>query len=136
MMTIFDIAADIELPMERPLYVPTAKPQIVDVELESDNSDVDATALFCQIVIDKAALAANIRQALQTRSQITMPELCDMYPLQHGLAELIAYLQLSSGAFKSAVDETASDIIVWQSVGMGGQECVKRARLPRVIFVR
>lgn len=135
-MTIFDVAADIELPMERPLYVPTTKPQIVDVELESDNSDVDATALFCQVVIDKTALATNIRQALQNRSQVTLLELCDMYPLEHGLAELIAYLQLSSDAFKSAVDETSIDVIFWRSAGIDGQECVRRARLARVIFVR
>lgn len=135
-MTISDIAADIELPMERPLYVPTTKPRILDFDLESDNSDVDATALFRQVVIDKAALATNIRQALQTRSQVTLTELCGMYPLRHGLSELIAYLQLSSDVFKSAVDETCSEIIVWESAGMDGQNCVKRARVPRVIFVR
>lgn len=135
-MTISHIAADIELPMERPLYTPTAKPQILDADLEGGDPDVDATALFCQVVIDKAALATNIRQALQTRSQVTLTELCDMYPLQHGLAELVTYLQLSSDGFKSAVDETSSDIIVWQAIGLDGHDCVKRARVPRVIFVR
>ena len=135
-MTISHIAADIELPMERPLYTPTAKPQILDDDLEGGDPDVDATALFCQVVIDKAALATNIRQALQTRSQVTLTELCDMYPLQHGLAELVTYLQLSSDGFKSAVDESSSDIIVWQAIGLDGHDCVKRARVPRVIFVR
>jgi len=135
-MTISDVASDIELPMERPLYTPIAKPQILEADLEGGDSDVDATALFCQVVIDKAALATNIRQALQTRSQVTLTELCDMYPLQHGLAELVTYLQLSNDGFKSAIDETSSDIIVWHATGLDGQHCVKRARAPRVIFVR
>jgi flagellar motility protein MotE (MotC chaperone) len=44
-ITIFSIAADIELPMERPLYTPTTKPHILDIALEPDNSAVDTTAL-------------------------------------------------------------------------------------------
>jgi hypothetical protein len=135
-MTLCAMAAEIELPMERPLCSPTSKPRILDVELKSDNSDVDATALFSQVVIDKAELAINIRQALETRSQVTLTELCDMHPLQHGLAELLAYLQLSSDVFKSAVDENSSDTIVWKSMRRDGQECMKQVRLPRVIFVR
>lgn len=136
LMALRDIAVEIELPMERPLYTPNSEPHFRDVELIPDNSDVDATVLFSQVVIDKAALACNVRQALQTHSQITLAELCETHPLEHGLAELITYLQLSSDGFKSAIDETCSDIIVWQSTSSCGQGCVKRARVPRVIFVR
>ena len=135
-MTISDTAADIELPMERPRYTPTAKPRFLDADLEEGDSDVDATALFCQVEVDKAALAANIRQALQTRSQITLTELCNLYPLRHGLAELVTYLQLSSDGFKSAVEESSSDLVIWHTTGADGQSRLKRARVPRVIFVR
>jgi hypothetical protein len=135
-MTIFSIAADIELPMERPLYTPTTKPHILDIALEPDNSAVDTTALFSQVVIDKALLVTNVRQALQSRSQVTLAELCDMYPLQHGLAELIAYLHLSSDVFKSAVVDSMNDVISWRGESVNGEACVKRAHVPRVIFVR
>jgi hypothetical protein len=135
-MTIFDTAADIELPMERPLYVPTTRPNILELALGCEQPDIDATALFSQVLIDKRVLSSNIRHALQSRSQISLPELCEIYPLKYGLAELITYLQLSSDAFKSAVDEAYSDVIVWQGVSIDGQRCVKGARLPRVIFVR
>ena len=135
-ITICDVAAEIELPMERPLYISASKARILDVELKFEHSDVDAMALFSQVVIDKTELATKIRQALQTRSQITLAELCDMHPLQYGLAELIAYLQLSSDVFKSAVDDGSSDIIVWKSKRRDGQDCMKQVRLPRVIFVR
>ncbi len=135
-MNIADTAADIELPMERPLYTPAIKPLIADIELESGDAEVDAAALYSQVVIDKAQLARHIRHALQDRSQITLRELCEMQPLQQGLAELVAYLQLASDAFKSVVDEEVAETIVWSREGPDGQEHAKQARLPRVIFVR
>ena len=135
-MTIADTAADIELPMERPLYTPAIKPLIANIKLESGDTDLDATALFSQVVIDKTMLARHIRHALQDRSQITLRELCELQPLQHGLAELVAYLQLASDAFKSVVDEAATETIVWSRAGTDGKQQMKRASLPRVIFVR
>lgn len=134
--SIADTAADIELPMERPLHTPAIKPLIADIELESGDAEVDAAALYSQIVIDKGALARHIRHALQDRSQVTLRELCEMQPLQHGLAELVAYLQLAGDAFKTVVDEEATETIGWSRVEPDGRGQVKQARLPRVIFVR
>lgn len=133
---IADTAADIELPMERPLHTPTVKPLIADIELESGDADMDATALYSQIVIDTAQLSRHIRHALQDRSQVTLHELCKMQPLQHGLAELVAYLQLAGDNFKTVVDEETIDIIAWIRTGNDGLEYTKQAHLPRVIFMR
>ena len=135
-MSIADTAADIELPMERPLFTPTVKPLIADVALESGNADLDAAVLYSQIVIDKARLVRHIRHALQDRSQVTLRELCEIQPLQHGLAELVAYLQLAGDSFRTMVDEETVDEIVWQYKRADGQGQMKQARLPRVIFVR
>ena len=135
-MSIADTAADIELPMERPLYTPAIKPLIADIELESGDAEVDAAVLYSQIVIDKAQLVRHIRHALQDRSQVTLRELCEMQPLQQGLAELVAYLQLAGDTFKTVVDEEVTEAIAWRREGPDGQEHAKRARLPRVIFVR
>lgn len=136
MMTITEIAADIELPMERPLYTPAVKTLIADITLELGDADLDATVLYSQVVIDKMQLARHIRHALQDRSQISLRELCEMQPLQHGLAELVAYLELAGATFTSVVDEESIDLICWQGIGDNGQEQTKRARLSRVIFVR
>lgn len=135
-MSIAESAADIELPMERPLYTPAFKPLIADIELEAGDTDVDPAALYSQVVVDRAQLARYIRQALQDRSQVTLRELTESRPLQQGLAELVAYLQLGSEAFKTAVDEGTSEVIAWQAVATDGTPVQKRARLPRVIFVR
>ena len=135
-MSIADTAADLELPMERPLYTPTIKPLLADTELESGDADIDAAALYSQIVIDKAQLSRHIRHALQDRSQVTLHELCELQPLQHGLAELVAYLQLAGDTFKTVVDEDTVDTVAWTRTGTDGLDYMKKARLPRVIFMR
>ncbi|CAN7622713.1 DUF3375 domain-containing protein [Pseudoduganella sp. LjRoot289] len=136
LMEIAEPAAAIELPMERPLHTPAIKPVIANIELEAGEADVDAAALYAQIVIDKAQLARNVRHALQEQAQVTLRELAERYPLQHGLAELVTYLQLASESFKTVVDEDTSERITWESVDAGGKAMVRRARVPRVIFVR
>ena len=131
-MAVADTAAAIELPMERPLHTPPVKPLIADLALEAEEEEVDASALFSQVVVDKAQLARHIRQALQSRRQITLHELLEIQPLRHGLAELVAYLQLAGATFQAVVDEDTEEAVVWQNAD--GHK--KMARLPRVIFVR
>jgi hypothetical protein len=82
MMTIADTTATIELPFERPLYAPPLKPLIADVALEAGEEDLDASALFAQVIVDKAQLARHVRHSLQGRSQVTLRELCEARPLQ------------------------------------------------------
>lgn len=135
-MDIADCAADIDLPMERPLHTPSRKPLIADVTLEAGDEDVDAAALYAQVVIDRAQLARHIRHALQNRSQVTLRELTQTQPLRQGLAELVAYLQLGSDAFKTVVDENTPEAITWEAVAHEGHAVRKVAKLPRVIFVR
>jgi hypothetical protein len=131
-MSIADTAASIELPMERPLHTPAVKTALARLQLEAGDEDVDAAALYSQFVIDKGALAQHIRQALQQRAQITLAELLAQHPLQKGLAELVAYLQLAAEQGAAVVDDAEDDIVSWQSL----EGIPKRARLPRVIFSR
>jgi hypothetical protein len=138
-MEIDDTAADLELPMERPLFSPSIKPVITDVALESgadDTSEATLQTLYAQVVIDKPQLVRQVRHALQDRTQVTLREVCALHPLQHGLAELVAYLQLASDTLTSIVDEDASEPIVWNRIGDDGQVLYKQAILPRVIFLR
>jgi len=129
-------AASIDLPMERPLHTPSLKPLIEDVAVEAGGDELDPTALYDQVVVDKARLARHVRQALQERSQVTLRELVEVNPLQRGLAELVAYLQLGSDAFKATVDDSVTDVIAWQATGRDGLDTRRQARMSRVIFVR
>ena len=104
--------------------------------MQAGDEDINAQALFDQVVVDKARLTRHIRHALQDRAQITLSELTTRHPLQQGLAELVAYLQLGSEAFNTVVDEDTPEPIRWQAVAPEGQAITRRARLPRVIFMR
>ena len=127
-----ETAADIELPMERPLYSPQLKPRIADLELEEGEVEGDAAALYAQVVIDSAQLSRHIRQALQGHAQISLHELVAAYPLRQGLAELVAYLQLAVELPHTVVDEETLELIEWQAP----DKMVRRASLPRIIFTR
>ena len=65
-----------------------------------------------------------------------MHELCESEPLQQGLAELIAYLELDDETFRTQVDEQSTDTVSWRGTTADGAPAVRRARMPRVIFVR
>jgi hypothetical protein len=135
-MDIAQSSAAVELPMERPLFIPALQPLIANIELQAGEEDGDAASLYNQVVVDTAQLARHIRNALQDRSQITLAELTEAHPLEHGLAELVAYLQLGSESFSTVVDESARDTIAWAATTGAGVSVHRAARLPRVIFVR
>ena len=92
---IDDPAPDISLTMDRPLFEPPLRPQIEE-EVLGGEEDVPCDALFDTIYVDKARLAANIRHALQDRSQISLDELVQQHPLEQGLAELVSYFSLAA----------------------------------------
>ena len=131
-MTMADTAATIELPMERPLFTPPIKPLIADMALESGAIDIDASALFSQVVIDKQALTRHIRHTLQQQSQSTLQQLVATRPLQQGLAELITYLHLAAEWPHTLIDEGHTDTIEW----LATDGICRRAQLPRILFIR
>jgi hypothetical protein len=135
-MTIAGTAADIELLMERPLYTPAAKPSFSEDAVLHGDAEVDTSALFSQIVVQKEQLATHVRQTLQDRVQVTLQELCQLRPLEFGLAELLTYLQLTDDSFAFQIDEETVDLIQWQSRGAEGSSHTKRSRMLRVIFSR
>ena len=133
--TVMEIASPsvtIELPMERKLFAPPLRPVIADVPLRTGDGDVDASDLFGRMAVDRLELAERLRRALQARPQVTLRELVEEHPLRHGLAELIAYLQIGSERDDTVVEEDRVEEIAWVSPEGG----TRRARLPRMIFLR
>lgn len=136
LMEMAESRAEIELAMERPLFARASRPILADMVLQADDEDIDASALFSQVVVDKARLLRHIRHALQDKAQVTLSELVATQPLQHGLAELVAYLQLGSESFGSVVDDDIRESIRWQAIAADGAAVIRTARLHRVIFTR
>ena len=72
---------------------------------------------------------------LQERGQTTVKEICELRPLNHGLPELFAYLQLASHPFKAPFDSDEIETVYWTGEDAAGNEITRSAKLPRVIFV-
>lgn len=127
-----DTAPTIALPMERPLFSPPLRTQIEQQTVESGKDDADASALFEQVYVDKAELQARIRQALQSRSQITLQTLVEEFPLEKGLAELVTYMSLAADDKKTVIDDSQTETISW----VDSYNTDKQATLPMIIFSR
>ncbi|MBK5937133.1 DUF3375 domain-containing protein [Halorhodospira halophila] len=131
-MAVDEPAPSVDLPMERRLFVPPFRPSIAQQVVEEGDDDVDPSALFEQVYVDKTELAGRIRRALQTRDQLALSELLAAHPLEQGLAELVAYLSLAAEDERALMDETVEEVVTWKDET--GR--VRRARFPRVIFSR
>lgn len=131
-MPLAETTAQVELPLERPLYRPPLKPFIAEMALDGGDADVDTAVLYAQVVIDRAELTRYIRMELQSRSQISLAEVVARHPLRFGLAELVAYLQLAGEWPKTAVDDEVQEQVSWQ-VETG---VMRQATLPRIILLR
>lgn len=157
-MGVDDTRAAIALVLERPLHTPRQKLLIASSALLAGEADMDAGALYAQVVVHKAQLAQHVRRSLQQSPQVTLAELCASQPLQHGLAELLTYLQLAGDTFAATVDESVTETIAWQVAPAPAAPASdseknadaapasappdvppvtqRQAHLPRVIFVR
>ncbi len=143
-MSIEAMAAEIELPLERPLFTPSARPCLSDPAFPAGEEDIDTARLFDQIVVDKARLRSAILRALRHQPQITLRELLEADPLHQGLAELVAYLELAHAGdgsdaldgLRAVVDEAVEEPIRWKASNVAGEAVTREARVPRVIFTR
>jgi flagellar motility protein MotE (MotC chaperone) len=123
---------DIVLPVERPLYAPVRKATIDSGSVQPADEEADLAALLDQVYVDPAPLRRAVLRALLRGSQVGLAELVREQPLRHGLAELVAYLSLTDGAFRVVFDEQHTEEMSWRDAA--GRERV--ATIPRVTFAR
>jgi hypothetical protein len=138
------MGAEVALPLERPLFTLNLKPRLAELQILADEDAIDTARLFDQIVVDKARLRASVQGALRHLPQVSLRDLLDAAPLHHGLAELVAYLELAhagsggqaSDGIRALVDESVEEPIRWESRNAHGDAVLREARMPRVIFTR
>ena len=124
-------APDIALVMDRPLFTPPLKPHIDEIAANAVE-DVPSDALFNNVYVDKDRLAARIRRALQTRSQISLVDLVQAHPLEQGLAELVAYMSLAAADGASIIDDARHQTLNWTDE----EGRLRQGTLPMVVFCR
>ncbi|GAB0102567.1 DUF3375 domain-containing protein [Nocardia sp. JMUB6875] len=125
-------AAELGLPMERPLYRVADKAPLVTTGITDADEEVDADLLFQQVFVDPTRLIESVRSTLRHRAQITLPMLLRDHPLEQGLAELVTYLSLSDPDFTVDFDEGQRDRVHWSDADDNHRSGV----IPRITFVR
>lgn len=124
-------AADVRLPFERPLFQPTPAVELADLTVHLDTTEVELDGLFAQQFVDLERLCTQIEQHLAEVGQVSLAELCRTHPVEHGLAEIVAYLQLAADSFETVVDDDIAESVSWTAAGVE-----RTATIPRVVFVR
>ncbi len=124
--------AEISLPMERPLFSPSQEPLVGDVVEDDTALDIDISALYNQIMVDRKRLQDNIHRELTQADQVSLDIVVERYPLQEGLAELVTYLALATESEYGVIDEEHRIVLWWTDL----TGITRKARLPRVIFQR
>jgi len=131
-MELDEAAPAVELPLERPLFSPPLRPHIMQQTLATGDAELSTERLFDYQHVDKERLRARLRQALQTRAQVSLAELLDAAPLEQGVAELVAWLSLATGEHRGVIDEQREQTVSWTEAD--GRR--RRATLPAVVFLR
>ena len=138
-MAMDESKPEISLPFERTLYISAPRLEVDSDVLVTGQGDVDVSVLFSQVVVDTHVLETRIRNALDVRPQLTLPELLLEHPLEQGLAELVAYLSIATQWQDSVRDGPKVAIAADEEdrVIINQTEEVRRyARIPRIIFQR
>jgi flagellar motility protein MotE (MotC chaperone) len=121
----------ISLPFERPLYDATPAARVDSLVQPTDDEQLDVEALLGQSFVDQARLADNIRSVVPARSSALLTDIIDLYPVEHGAAEIIGYLALTDDDLEVTMDEQDETVVEYYD-----GDVVRRARLPKVTVTR
>ncbi|MCL4301971.1 MAG: DUF3375 family protein [Anaerolineae bacterium] len=129
---------EVRLVMERPPWSP---PETLDFSSQAlslgceDLSSADLTGLYNQFFVDETTLKQQIDSMLARHHRITLAELTQYYPIQKGLAEIVAYFTIATQNEKHLINDRVHDQVMISSPN-GSGEYVTHLTLPQIVFRR
>jgi hypothetical protein len=121
----------IGLPMARGLFRPPPR-IILETHVESGEGDFQADALYQQHYVNEKTIRKRIHKSLKGRTQVSLAQICEAYPVDKGLSEILAYLHIACKIDNALVDSDTTVPIYYEDGG--GHRC--KVMMPEVIFVR
>ncbi|HET8987797.1 MAG TPA: DUF3375 domain-containing protein [Humibacillus sp.] len=122
---------EVALPFERPLYAPPAQAQI-DSTVEAADESAETAALFNVSHVDQQRLVGHVRDALRHRAQVSLGELVEMHPPEHGLAEVMAWFALNDDGIDLVFDDDSRQHVTWTV----DDDTERLADVPTLLYVR
>lgn len=124
----------IDLISDRPLYTPPEQIKFKRQPLQEGQAYGGNELLYEQFDIDIPRLKNNIKQLLKKLPRVSLPELLKEYPVEKGVAEVVAYLDIASKNEKRhSVSADEQDEIRIRNSQTGQTFKVK---IPKIIFSR
>lgn len=77
-------------------------------------------------------LLAQIATVLESRSEISLPELIEIYPIDGGMEEVVGYLEIAH-QLPHTIDDEVKESIEVVNVSQGSQ---MKSTMPRIVFRR
>ncbi len=125
---------EVNLPLERPLWEPRPQVDFSEVVIEEALPEVDPellSTIYTQFFVDEALLYERIEALLEERGAVTLGEVVARYPLEKGLAEVLAYVAIATRSFAEGID--LGQVV---ALGLNGREGEhgRVLHIPQIIF--
>ncbi|MGE5410112.1 MAG: DUF3375 domain-containing protein, partial [Clostridiales bacterium] len=99
---------EIEMIMERPEFVPPRNPLISDSLPDEGSAELDLELLYTQHYINLDEILNNIKSTLLLEDQVSLKRIIDLYPVEKGLSEVMAYLEIAHKEGKTVINEEST----------------------------
>lgn len=140
-MELDGMSAEIILPMARPLFTPPVEVELDSNLLEGSSEGIDSEILYQQFVVERHLLLEHIDELLEQRSEVTLREVTEAFPITLGLAELITYFIIAEESQSARISTEEKELITWEAERSAEDEAeaiplLKAARIPKTVFYR
>lgn len=127
-----DDGMEISIPFDRKITFEQSENTEYDTFPESDTLSIEELGelgkVFGNVYVDRKVLVHNIREAMKDKSQVTLSDVVEQFPLKQGLPELFAYFGALVQFPHKSVNEEKRLAIVFD------YENNKRIRIPEIII--
>lgn len=134
---ILEREPELNLFMDRPLHSLQESPSpsfSIDLDsLPKIDLEQNLNEIYHQVYVDEAILCDRIENSLANRSEITLAELIQIYPITKGLAEIVFYIEIAQQDKQHYINETKLEYINIDSVELENKLSLT---MPQVIFRR
>jgi hypothetical protein len=107
----FDDKPRLNSVMSRALFVPTQLPVLNSERITVGEGGFDADLLYQLVMIDKEELKQHITELLRYRTQVSLLDISEHFPIKRGVAEVIAYLDIAEKASHAFINEAVKEEI-------------------------
>jgi hypothetical protein len=134
-------APKVSLVMEKGLWEPpetlsfSAQPVTASAVAMNTTSAMDLHRLYAQFYVDESLLRRRIETLLATRPTVTLAEVVELYPVEKGLSEVIAYVAIAAQDERHRIDHRSSEEIGLVLASPDGGQ-MTRLTIPQVTFRR